>query len=424
MIDANQKSGNTIAWVGGAIAVVLLFGCMLFFVAGALLLRDSSSRTSSVGRGTVARVENQRPAVLPSPRPLVVVAPPEEGVDYETAALINIYEQVNPSVVNITVLGTPASLLPEDAPDHGFDPEDFYSFSGGSGIVWDAEGHIITNQHVVEGAEQVQVTFSDGTVAIAEVIGVDADSDLAALQVDAAGYDLVPIQVGAMDDVRVGIRVAAIGNPFGLEGTLTSGIVSALGRSIPARDNFSIPDSIQTDAAINPGNSGGPLLNERGELIGVNAQIRSEARANSGVGFAIPVSVVSRVIPALIADGEYEHSYMGVSGATLSPICADALGLPVSARGALVLETLRGTPAAKAGLRGGDRVSNTHYPDLCPERAGGDLITAVAGQPVRRFDDVLVYLQRYTSPGDTVVLTVVRDGEEIDIAVTLAARPE
>ena len=422
-METKNKSGSTVVWAGIAAFVIMLFGCMLMMVAGAFVFQRSSFVAQSSSPAAM-RVEYQRPVVQPTARPLVVVSPPDGGLDYETAALINIYEQVNPSVVNITVLGTPASLLPEDAPDHGFSPDDYYSFSGGSGIVWDGMGHIVTNQHVVEGAEEVQVTFYDGAVAVAEVVGADDDTDLAVLRVETNGYDLIPIRVGAMDDVRVGMRVAAIGNPFGLEGTLTSGIVSALGRSIPARGNFSIPDSIQTDAAINPGNSGGPLLNERGELIGVNAQIRSEVRANSGVGFAIPVSIVSRVVPALIADGAYQHSYLGVSGATLSPICAESLGLTKSMRGALVLETLRGTPAASAGLRGGSQPSDTQYPDLCPGRAGGDLITAIDGQSVHRFDDVLVYLERYTSPGDTVRLTVLRDGQEMEVLVTLAARPQ
>jgi 2-alkenal reductase len=264
-------------------------------------------------------------------------------------------------------------------------PGEIYPFSSGSGFVWDTEGHIITNNHVVEGAGEVQVTFSDGTAAVAEVVGVDPDSDLAVLRINPDGYELHPIRVGELDNVYVGMRVAAIGNPFGLEGTLTTGIVSAIGRSIPARGNFSIPDSIQTDAAINPGNSGGPLINEQGELIGVNAQIRSEVRANSGVGFAIPVNVVARVAPAIIANGKFEHSYMGVSGGTFSPICAEALGVPKTLHGAVISDVLSRTPASRAGLRGGDRVITTRYPSICPQMAGGDIIVAVDGQPVTRF---------------------------------------
>ena len=206
----------------------------------------------------------------------------------------------------------------------------------------------MTNNHVVDNADELQVTFSDGRVAVAEVIGTDLDSDLAVLRIDPEGYDLVPIQRGAWTDIFVGMRVAAIGNPFGLEGTLTGGIVSAMGRSIPARSSYSIPDTIQTDAAINPGNSGGPLLNERGELIGVNAQIRSDERVNSGVGFAIPISIVERVVPELIADGRYEHSYMGVSGGTYSPICAELLGLPKNVRGALVMRCAAGNAGVQS----------------------------------------------------------------------------
>jgi 2-alkenal reductase len=255
------------------------------------------------------------------------------------------------------------------------------------------------------------------------VVGTDPDSDLAVLRIDPEGYTLIPVRLGDMDNVQVGMRVAAIGNPFGLEGTLTTGIVSAIGRSIPARGNFSIPDSIQTDAAINPGNSGGPLLNEQGEVIGVNAQIRSEVRSNSGVGFAIPISVVARVVPALLADGVYAHSYMGVSGGTFSPICADALGLPKQMRGAIVGEVFPGTPAARAGLQGGSRASNSRYLGICPEMAGGDLIIAVDGEPVTKFDDVLGYLQRSTSPGDTITLTIWRDGQALEVDLTLAPRP-
>ena len=272
----------------------------------------------------------------------------------------------------------------------------------------------------------MQVTFSDGTMSIAEVVGQDEDSDLAVIKIDPTGYRLVPVRLGNMDDIYVGMRVAAIGNPFGLQGTLTSGIVSALGRSIPApttSGNFSIPDSIQTDAAINPGNSGGPLLNERGELIGVNAQIRSEERANSGVGFAVPVSIISRVVPSLIESGGYEHSYLGVSGSTFSPICAEEQGLERGLRGVLVGNALSGGPAERAGLHGSDREVDTAYPTICPFEAGGDLVTAINGQPVTSFDDMLIYMARYTSPGDTVQLTILREGEERQVDLTLAARP-
>jgi 2-alkenal reductase len=356
-----------------------------------------------------------------SPEPIIVVATPEGGVDYESAVLINIYEQVNASVVNVTnfTLGGSLRNLPGDLRD-----EDLLPLGSGSGFVWDDSGHIVTNYHVVEGADQLQITFNDGTVAVADIRGVDPSSDLAVLRIDPAGYDLRPVRLGKLEDVRVGMRVAAIGNPFGLEGTLTSGIVSAMGRSIPAIAQFSIPNSIQTDAPINPGNSGGPLLNEQGEVIGVNAQIRSETGVNSGVGFAIPISIVQRVVPGLIADGVYEHSYLGVSGTTLSPLCADDLGLPRELRGAYLRLVMPDTPAAHAGLRAGEESSNTNYFQICPAERGGDVITAINDQPVTSFDDVLIYLESNTSPGDTVTLRILREGEEFLIDVTLAPRPE
>jgi len=345
-------------------------------------------------------------------------------LDEDQEALAALYEAVSPSVVNIQVESTasaaeiPGFQLPQmpegDAP---------LPRGEGSGFIYDNEGHIVTNNHVVEGADEVQVTFSDGTAAIAEVVGSDPDSDLAVLRIDPTGYTLLPVAQGRLEDVYVGMRVAAIGNPFGLEGTLTSGIVSAIGRSIPARGNFSIPDSIQTDAAINPGNSGGPLLNEQGEVIGVNAQIRSEERANSGVGFAIPINIVQRVVPALIANGAYEHSYMGVSGGTLSPICAEDLGVPPELRGAVVNQVLPGSPAARAGLRGGNGDSGTRYLSICPTQRGGDIIVAINDEPVTKFDDVLAFLQRATSPGDTITLTVWRNGEILTVNLTLAPRP-
>ncbi len=420
--SASTGGNRTLLWVVGGVLLFALFGCIVASVPALWLSarNDRTATASNVSPGAVRAVNE--PVALPQPR--VVIATPEGGVDYETAVLASIYQQVNPSVVNVTVLGRGDTLLPDEHPPRGIDPDDLLEVSSGSGFIWDSLGHVVTNNHVVEDAEELQVTFSDGTVAIADLIGSDADSDLAVLRIEPDGYVLAPVAVGNMDDVQVGMRVAAIGNPFGLEGTLTSGIVSAIGRSIPARGGFSIPDSIQTDAAINPGNSGGPLLNEQGELIGVNAQIRSEVRANSGVGFAIPVSIVERVVPSIIESGRYLHSYMGVSGGTLSPLCADELGVSKNLRGAVINQVLSGTPASRAGLRGGDDPVDTVYPSICPEAAGGDIIVAIDGSPVTNFDDVLSYLQRYTSPGDTVILTIWRDGETLEVDMTLQERPE
>lgn len=400
------------------VATVILLGSCFLITAGALFFGVNSVSQAASQNTRAVRLA----APVPTARPQVVIQAPPEGIDYESAALRNVYEQVNPSVVNITVNMDHSAVA---GSGEGL-PDDFEITSTGSGFVWDMDGHIVTNYHVVETVDSVQVTFSDGTMSIGEVVGRDEDSDLAVLKIDPTGYDLVPVRAANMDDIYVGMRVAAIGNPFGLQGTLTSGIVSALGRSIPApttSGNFSIPDSIQTDAAINPGNSGGPLLNERGELIGVNAQIRSEVRSNSGVGFAVPVSIVSRVIPSLIENGRYDHSYLGVSGSTFSPICAKELDMDPKLRGVIVGEAISGGPAARAGLRGADRQVDSQYPTICPSAAGGDLVTAINGQPITTFDDMLIYLARYTSPGDAVQLTILRSGEERVVDLTLGARP-
>jgi 2-alkenal reductase len=420
--EPNRRPNRSLLWVVLAVALFLVLGCAVTFAAGAYYFVGQARTVAPTPRPVAQTVATRPPAVVAS-APAVVVATPEGGTDYETAVLANIYAQVNPSVVNVTVLGRGQGIIPEEVRPPNLDPDELIPYSSGSGFVWDTTGHIVTNNHVVEGADEVQVTFSDGAVAVAEVVGIDPDSDLAVLRIDPEGYQLTPVRLGQMENVHVGMRVAAIGNPFGLEGTLTSGIVSAIGRSIPARQNFSIPDSIQTDTAINPGNSGGPLLNEQGEVIGVNAQIRSEVRSNSGVGFAIPVNVVARVVPALIETGVFAHSFMGVSGGTFSPVCAAELGLPKELRGALVLEVLENTPAEQAGLRGGEEEINSRYPGICPEVTGGDVIIAVDGEPVTRFDDVLAYLQRNTSPGDTITLTIWRDSEAYDLDLTLGARP-
>jgi 2-alkenal reductase len=281
---------------------------------------------------------------------------------------------------------------------------------------------------VVENANAIQVIFADGVELPAEIVGTDPDSDLAVIKVDPTLIKLVPVELGVIDEVVVGQRAIAIGNPFGLEGTMTSGIVSAIGRSIPALTGFSIPLAIQTDAAINPGNSGGPLLNDRGQVIGVNAQIRSDAGVNSGVGFAIPVNIVQRVAPALIQDGSYSHAYLGVSGRTYSPAWAEALGLSEETRGAYILEVVRGGPSESAGLRAGTTLTKivlgVGMSGLEYLRGGGDLVTAIDDKPVTTFDDLLVYLESYKSPGERVSLTVLRAGNNQKIiTVVLGQRP-
>jgi S1-C subfamily serine protease len=355
---------------------------------------------------------------------------------YEST-LINIYERTNPSVVNIRVVGQslPSSVqlpdLPELFPNQPQSPNspEFQPPTNqglGSGFVWDTQGNIITNNHVVEGAEKIEVTFSDETVVTAELVGADPDSDLAVIRVDLPTGQLQPVQMGDSEMLRVGQLAIAIGNPFGLEGTMTVGIVSALGRSLPASDGltggpvYSIPNVIQTDAPINPGNSGGVLLNDVGEVIGVTAAIESPVRANAGIGFVIPSSIVNQVVPELIENGSFAHPYLGISGVSLFPDLATAMDLEKDQRGAMVAAVSPDGPADKAGLLGSDRQVTIDGLDM---QVGGDVITAIDGQPVADMDDLIVYLSADAVVGQQVILTVLRDGDLVEVKVTLEARP-
>jgi serine protease Do len=363
------------------------------------------------------------------------VAPIEPGLlaAYEST-LINIYERTNPSVVNIRVVSqtvTGAGQLPDMFPNlpqipdsPGFQPPTNQGL--GSGFVWDTQGNIITNNHVVEGAEKIEVTFSDETVVTAELVGADPDSDLAVIRVDLPAGQLQPVQMGDSETLRVGQLAIAIGNPFGLEGTMTVGIVSALGRSLPASDGltggpvYSIPNVIQTDAPINPGNSGGVLLNDVGEVIGVTAAIESPVRANAGIGFVIPSSIVDRVVPELIENGSYAHPYLGISGISLFPDLATAMDLDKDQRGAMVATVSPDGPADKAGLLGSDQQVSIDGLDM---QAGGDVITAIDGEIVKDMDDLIAYLSTNVAVGQKVVLTLMRDGKMVEVKVTLEARP-
>jgi len=350
--------------------------------------------------------------------PVFVATPtslPEEfiaEIDAEDALLINLYQRVNPAVVYVEVLVEQA--------------ETPIPISTGSGFVIDTEGHIVTNAHVVEVADAIQVIFSDGSVVAAQILGRDPYSDLAVIEVDVPPDCLVPLELGDSSALQVGQRAVAIGNPFGLEGTMTVGVVSALGRTLPTRilqggGSFSNPEIIQTDAAINPGNSGGPLLDIRGRVIGVNTAIRSETGVNSGIGFAVPVNTVKRIVPVLIEEGAYKYPYLGITSDNRFTIAelAGPLELPV-AYGVLVAEVMPGTAAAQAGLRGGDHEVEVMGMTVM---AGGDVIVGVDEYELRNFDDLIAYLVREVEVGQRVVLTVIRDGEELEIPVTLGERP-
>jgi len=293
--------------------------------------------------------------------------------------------------------------------------------SQGSGFVYDNLGHIITNAHVVDGANKATVTFLDGSQYDAEIIGTDKFTDIAVVKVNEKPRLLHPLQIGDSSQLHVGEQVAAIGNPFGLSGSMTSGIVSQMGRLLPSQDSgFSIPDVIQTDAAINPGNSGGPLLNLRGEVVGINTAIQSMSGEFSGVGFAIPSNTAIKIVPSLIEDGEYHHPWIGISGRDIDPDLARVLELK-DAKGFLIITVVDGSPADKAGLKG---MTATQVIDGKEYPANGDIIISVDDKEVRKISDILIHLQREKSVGDVMVLGVLRDGEFMHISLELVERPD
>jgi S1-C subfamily serine protease len=293
----------------------------------------------------------------------------------------------------------------------------------GSGFVYDDNGHIITNHHVVSGGgNRLDVTFPDGVVYRASLIGSDPSADIAVLYVeDVSKEKLLPLSLADSSKVRVGEHVAAIGNPFGLSGSMSTGIVSGVGRQIPAQDDegFTIPDIIQTDAPINPGNSGGPLLNIRGEVIGINSAIYSTTGQFAGVGFAIPSDTIAQVVPSLITTGSYQHPWLGIAGRDMTPGIADRLGLD-EPRGFLVMDVVAGSPAEKAGIQRGDEDAVI---DGIPMKLGGDVIIAIDNNTVRKIDDILAYVEIEKSVGDDLEIMILRDGQMMEVIATLSARP-
>jgi|Deesub1362A_J573_1020465.scaffolds.fasta_scaffold00885_10 2-alkenal reductase len=352
------------------------------------------------------------------------------------AALIELYERANPAVVNVQVTQVLRfEMPPEDGPmpfpglPFPMPPEggERFSYGQGSGFVYDREGHIVTNHHVIARAERVTVIFWDGSSREAEIVGRDPGSDLAVLRVEDLPQGVEPLKLGDSSALRVGQMVAAIGNPFGLQGTMTVGIVSGLGRTLPSQaravggGRFSIANVIQTDAAINPGNSGGPLLNLAGEVVGVNTAIEGAVRQFGGVGFAVPSNTVKRIVPVLIREGKYAHPYLGIVGVDVSPLIREAMKLGPEVRGILVIGVVEGGPADKAGLRGSAKEVEIDGRSL---RVGGDIILSIDGQAVRDFDDLLTYLLEHTHVGQEVTLGILRDGQQLELQVRLGARPE
>jgi len=329
--------------------------------------------------------------------------------------IIGVYNRASSGVVNITNRSYAYDFFFRPVPQEGT----------GSGFVYDLEGHIVTNYHVIEGADELYVTLPDETTLPAQVVGADPSNDLAVLKIEAPPEALHPIPLGESSGLRVGQFVVAIGNPFGFERTLTVGVISALGRVIESPDESFIGEIIQTDAAINPGNSGGPLLDLTGRIVGVNTAIVSPSQASAGIGFAVPADTVRRVVPELIARGYYPHPWLGVNYVwNLTPERARLLrqvGMEVPVeQGVLIIETAPGGPAARAGLRGGQRqvrIGRTILP------VGGDILTAIDGQAIATERDLARYLDTRTQVGQTVQLTVWREGRELTVSVVLAERP-
>jgi S1-C subfamily serine protease len=348
---------------------------------------------------------------------------------YEST-LENVYTIVSPQVVNIMVTTTATSSDFQNIPGFNNNPQSQtpqYSQALGSGFIWDNKGDIVTNNHVVEGATKIEVTFSDGTIVPATVVGTDPYSDLAVIKVDVSADMLKPVILADSTQVKVGEIAIAIGNPFGFEGSMSVGNVSAIGRNLPSNQtdqttgaSYSIPDVIQTDASINPGNSGGVLVNDLGQVIGVTSDIVSASGSSSGLGFAIPAEIVSKVVPALISNGKYEHPYLGISGFSLTPDIATAMNLPTDTRGALVETVVSGGPSDKAGLQPS---TTTVTINEVQGTVGGDIITAIDGQPVKSMSDIIAYLAIHTEVGQTVKLSILRNGQTQSVDVTLGTRP-
>lgn len=390
--------------IGLLLAVFMLTSaCALTNVA-----REAANQLQQLQTAAPTEQKQQQATPLPPAGGTTIISP--EFADLE-GTLEGLYAKVNPGVVSIRVSSVNDMAL-------------------GSGFVIDKEGHIVTNYHVVENADKVEVDFSSGLKVYGNVIGTDLDSDLAVIKVDVDEAELTPLPLGDSDTALVGQVVVAIGNPYGLSGTMTLGIISARGRVLDSLRQtasgvfFSAGDLIQTDTSINPGNSGGPLLNLKGEVIGVNRAIQTSGQtlsgeaANTGIGFAVSSNIVRRVVPSLIANGSYDYPYLGLSSLnSLNFTIAEALDLPQST-GAYITDIVAGGPADRAGLRGGTRQT-----EISGIYSGGDLIVAVDGREIKDFSELLSYMVLNKAPGDVITFTIIRDGSRMDVPVTLGERP-
>ena len=378
------KSGFIVGGVIGAAAVILIFAFVLMPAQQILtpdLIISNGHDVTKFGDETILSTK-------------------------KSFTLVELFEKSESGVVRIDVDKINSSLE---------------TGSLGSGFVFDDLGHIITNAHVVESASSVTITFLDGSQYNAQIIGLDKFTDIAVIKVEEKPRYLHPLQMGDSSTLKVGEQVAAIGNPFGLSGSMTSGIVSQIGRLLPSQDTgFSIPNVIQTDAAINPGNSGGPLLNMAGKVMGINTAIQSGTGQSAGIGFAVPSNTILKVVPVLIEKGKYSHPWIGISGQDIYPELAKVRDLDQS-KGFLIVTVVPGSPAEIAGLKGVSEIKiigDKEYP------ADGDIIVSVDGKEVRKISDILIHLQEEKSVGDEMILGILRDGEIMHIILALVERPD
>jgi S1-C subfamily serine protease len=386
------------------IVLIALASLTLAAVSGCGFLAQLRPEAEPTATPTARAVAVATPTPLPPTVPAYA-----DTTDTDERRVIDVYARVSPAVVFITSRVIVRDFFLGAVPQEGT----------GSGFVIDKQGHVITNNHVVENADRIVVTLSDETAVEATLVGTDPANDVAVLQIDVPADRLYPVELGTSAELRVGQTAIAIGNPFGLERTLTTGVISSLGRPLETEGGRTVYDVIQTDAAINPGNSGGPLLDSGGRVIGVNTAIVSPSGGSVGVGFAIPVDTVRRVSSSIIDKGYYPHPWLGITGISVVPELADLLDLPVE-RGVLIVEVTRGQAAASAGLRGGQRqvrVGNYVVP------VGGDIVTAIDGEKIREMGDLVKYLETKTEVGQLVDLTILRNGNEQSIQVNLGEQP-
>lgn len=393
---------------------------VLVGLVGILAVALSVGFVTNFGETKTVQVQNPQPTA-----PVLYQQEPTNAPKLEYAAVSDIQNQKSPLTVlfkkvenSVVQINTKISTVNTNIIING-SPLESQSSRLGSGFVYDTQGHIITNNHVISGAQEVTVRFVDGNIYSAKVIGTDPFNDIAVLQItdDFSEETLNPLPLANSAELEVGQQIVAIGNPFGLSNTMTTGIVSQVGRLLPNYESgYSIPSVIQTDAAINPGNSGGPMLNLEGQVIGINTAIQSTTGDFSGIGFAVPSNTIKRLVPVLIEKGTFTHPWLGVSGTSLTPDIAKLIDLPKNYHGVFVTTVVPDGPADKAGIQ--EAIYNVNR-----ELKGGDVIVALDGQVVRDIDDLIIYLAENKSVGDTVLVKINRTGEVMEITATLAARP-